>query len=97
MLTPVIAHSDEPPAMRRLNELRRAQPGDPTLRNLLGVLTQKLDLCARLPVFEYEATSDGDERCALAFRRLADAERRSTSEVIECLREHLTRTATEGS
>ena len=61
-----------------INELR-GDPGDATLQNLLGVLTAKLDLCARLPVFAFEAGNAGHESCALAFRQLADTGGRSMS------------------
>jgi hypothetical protein len=71
-----------------INELR-GDPGDATLQNLLGVLSAKLDLCARLPVFAFEAGNAGHESCALAFRRLADSERRSFDELLVCLRSHL--------
>ena len=76
-------------APRRLGDLRRSQPADVTLKNIVGVLTTKLELCARLPVCEFEAASDGDERCAASFHALAEAERSSCEEVIECLRAHL--------
>ena len=71
-----------------INELR-GDPGDATLQNLLGVLSAKLDLCARLPVFAFEAGNAGNESCALAFRRLADTERRSFDELLACLKTHL--------
>jgi hypothetical protein len=74
---------------RRLTDLRRAQPTDATLRNLLGVLSAKLELCASLPVYEWEAGSEGHEDCAAAFRMLAEAERQSCNEVLNRLREHL--------
>ena len=67
----------------------RGDPGDATLQNLLGVLSAKLDLCARLPVFAFEAGNAGHESCALAFRRLADSERRSFDELLACLKTHL--------
>jgi hypothetical protein len=85
----VISRTNASEATRRLTDLRRAQPTDATLRNLLGVLTAKLDLCASLPVYEWEAGTEGHEDCATAFRMLADAERRSCNEVLEQLREHL--------
>jgi hypothetical protein len=85
----VIRSRDENDTVRRLADLRRAQPTDATLRNLLAVLTEKLDLCARLPVFEWEAESEGHAGCASAFRSLADAELRTCAEVLDCLREQL--------
>jgi hypothetical protein len=85
----VISRTDPREATRRLTDLRRAQPADATLKNLLGIVSAKLELCASLPVFEWEAGSEGHEECAAAFRALAEAERRSCSEVIDRLREHL--------
>lgn len=74
---------------RRLTELRRAHPADATLQNLLSVLAAKLDLSTRLPVFEYEATSEGHEACARAFEVLADAERAHVGELLRLLRTHV--------
>ena len=82
---------------RRLNELRRAHPADATLQNLLTALGAKLDFCARLPVYEYEAATEGHEDCARAFEVLAHAERAHVGELLNILRTHLdhslTRTA----
>ena len=72
----MISQTDPNQATRRLTDLRRAQPADATLKNLLGVLNAKLELCASLPVYEWEAASEGFHECARAFRDLADAERR---------------------
>jgi hypothetical protein len=88
-----VVRSDESNAVRRLSDLRRAQPGDPTLQSLLEILVLKLDLCARLPVCEYEARSQGHDTCVSAFRRLADIERQSFNDLLACLREHLDSTA----
>jgi hypothetical protein len=88
-LVTVISQTHPSEATRRLTDLRRGQPTDATLRNLLGVLSAKLELCASLPVYEWEAGSEGHERCAAAFRHLAEAERRSCDEVLEQLRMHL--------
>jgi hypothetical protein len=79
----------EPDETRRLGALRRGQHADATLRNLLGVLSAKLELCATLPVYEWEAGSEGYDECAAAFRDLADTERRTCSDMIDRLREHL--------
>lgn len=77
---------------RRLNELRRAHPADATLQNLLVVLGAKLDLCARLPIFEYESASEGHDECATVFQGLARDERASVNELLRVLRSHLDRT-----
>jgi hypothetical protein len=72
-----------------ISDLRGAQPADATLQNLLGVLGAKLELCSRLPIFEYEAGNEGHEAAAAAFRRLADVERQSFNELLASLRRHL--------
>ena len=85
----VTSRTDSSPATRSLSDLRQAQPGDATLRNLLGILNMKLELCANLPIFEWEAGSEGWTERATAFRDLAEAERSSCSQVLEQLRLHL--------
>ena len=85
----MIGRPDESDTIRRITDLRKSQPADSTLKNLVGVLTIKLDLCSRLPVFEWEADNEGHDSCARAFRALADAERRSCGEVLDSLRDHL--------
>jgi hypothetical protein len=80
-------------ASRRLGELRRMQPADTTMRNLLALLTTKLEICAGLPVWEWEAGNEGHREQAAGFRALAAAERRSCIDIMEWLREHLERTA----
>jgi hypothetical protein len=72
-----------------ISDLRGAQPADATLQNLLSVLSAKLELCSRLPIFEYEAGNEGHEATAAAFRHLAEVERRSFNEMLACLRQHL--------
>jgi hypothetical protein len=74
---------------RRLAELRRAYPSDPTLENLLSVLRSELDLCARLPIFAYEATTDGHDDCASLLRTLAATERAHVEQVLTALQRHL--------
>jgi hypothetical protein len=76
-------------ATQRLAELRSAQPCDTTLQNLLSILNAKLDLSARLPVFEYEADSEGFQEVASFMSALASAERESVHEVLRSLRIHL--------
>ena len=76
---------------QRLAELRSAQPCDTTLQNLLSVLTAKLDLSARLPVFEYEADSEGFPEVASFMSALASAERQNVEDIIRSLRAHLDR------
>jgi hypothetical protein len=84
-----MGRTQESDAAVRLSNLRRAQADDPTLKNLLAILTTKLELCSRLPVLEWEAAHAGDANCAAAFRRLAEEERRSCSDMMDCLQKHL--------
>jgi hypothetical protein len=74
---------------RRLSDLSAAHPADRTVENLLRTLTAKLDLCARLPVYEYEADSEGHYASASAFQQLGVTERRTFDELLRCLRAHL--------
>ena len=90
-------HPDQTSAARRISDLRREQPGDPTLQNLLALLSAKLELCARLPILEYEAKSQGHETSARALRRLAEVERESFNEMLVCLRRHLDETSGAGT
>ena len=81
--------SNPPSSSRRLSELARVHPADRTLQNLLGTLSAKLEMCSRLPVYEYEAASEGHEASAVAFHELAELERRSFNNLLTCLRVHL--------
>jgi hypothetical protein len=81
--------SNTSPTGRRLSDLARVHPADRTLQNLLGTLSAKLELCSRLPIFEYEASSEGHTVCATAFQDLAALERQSFNELLLCLRQHL--------
>jgi rubrerythrin len=74
---------------RHLAELREAYPTDSTLDNLLTLLRAELDLCARLPVFIYEAATEGHDECASLLRRLAEAERTHVEQVLAMLQQHL--------
>ena len=83
----MIQHGDS--QSRRLSDVSRAQPGDVTLQNLLGVLVTKLDSCRRLPLFAFEAANEGHTTCARAFRDLADAERAALDGLLDHLADHL--------
>src|SRR3954449_10045897 len=85
----VVTDPSAPRPSRRLSDLTAAHPADRTLENLLRTLTAKLDLCARLPVFEYEADAEGHHASADAFERLAISERHSFEELLRNLRNHL--------
>jgi hypothetical protein len=80
---------DDPVTLRRLSDLRRSQPADATLRNLLGTLNAKLEICARLPVLAYEAEQEGHEQAAATFRELAAEERRALNLLLLSLKDHL--------
>ena len=82
----MIGSGDKSAAARRLTELQLTAPVDGTLRNLLGVLNTKLELCSRLPVYAWEAGHDGHPELAASFNRLAEAERNSCGLVIDELR-----------
>jgi hypothetical protein len=73
--------------------LARSQPADHTLQNLLYALTTKLELCSKLPIFEYEASSEGHEACARAFEELAATERTTFDTLLQTLHRHLDATA----
>jgi hypothetical protein len=73
----------------RLSDLARVHPADRTLQNLLGTLSAKLELCSRLPVFEYEATTEGHTEVAGVLAHLAALERQSFGDLLLCLRDHL--------
>jgi hypothetical protein len=75
--------------IRRLSDLRRAQPADATLRNLIDILQAKLELSARLPVLVFEAEDDGDHAGAQLFRSLVASEKRQINTLLDGLRAHL--------
>ena len=81
--------SDPTDATVRLSDLRRAKAADVSLENLLNALTGKLQDCARLAVFEYEAGSEGHADLALAFHDLGLVERDSFRLLLDHLRRHL--------
>jgi len=78
-------------AGRSLSDLRRVHPTDSTLQNLLTLLKAELDLCARLPVFEYEAAAEGHDECATMLHSLGELERANVEELLKTLQRHLDR------
>ena len=76
------AIDDDPP---RLTDLRGAQPADVTFQNLLQLLKEKIEICGRLAVYEYEARSEEHFECAEGFRALAAAERASYESLLRSL------------
>jgi hypothetical protein len=73
----------------RLSDLQRSHAADATLKNLLSTLTGQIQTCAKLAVFEYEASNEGHQALALAFRELGEVERASFNTLLEYLRRHL--------
>ena len=73
----------------RLTDLQRSHAADATLKNLLSTLTNQIQSCSRLAVFEYEADSEGHKELALAFHDLAEIERTSFNTLLQYLRRHL--------
>ena len=88
---------DDSTAAPLLDDLRRALPADATLQNLLGIMSTKLDLCGRLPIYEYEANIEGHRTSAAAFHELAQVERESFNALLSCLRRHLDETGSGGA
>ena len=76
---------------RSLTDLRSAAPADSTFDNLLTLLRAELDLCAQLPLFEYEAVSEGHDECAGELKALAERERTNCARLLSTLRRHLDR------
>jgi hypothetical protein len=91
MVGRVVPHSGS--ASGRLSDLTAAVPADRTLQNLLGLVSSKLDVCSRLPIFEYEAQTEGHVSSATVFHEIAEQERRSFANLLACLRLHLDETA----
>jgi hypothetical protein len=77
------------PIARRLTDLRQAHPADLTLQNLITSLSFTLDVCQRLPIFEYEADSEGHDAAASGFRGLASSERDQVKLLLSCIKGHL--------
>jgi rubrerythrin len=88
-----VLDQDDPVTLRRLSDLRRAQPTDETLKALLATLSTKLELCGRLPFLAYQADQEGFHDVATAFQNLAVAERRALDELLTSLRFHIDHTA----
>lgn len=86
-------HHESFSSLRRLVDLQAHQPADVTLQDIISLLTAKLALCHKLPVFEYNAASGGDEHVAQTFRDLMVAERASCDRVLVLLRAYLEESA----
>ena len=81
--------SDERVQALALGDLQLARPGDSTLQNLLAAVAAQLELCGRLPIYEYEARREGHWATAAVLHDLAGIERASFEALSECLRRHL--------
>jgi hypothetical protein len=57
-----------------LEQIRREHPDSHTLRSLVGVLHEKLDLAARYPMLRYEAGAEGRVECFEVIRALSALE-----------------------
>jgi hypothetical protein len=81
--------TDPDQATFRLSDLQRSRAADSSLKNLLSTLTDQIQTCARLAVFEYEADSEGHKALAGAFHELGERERASFNSLLDYLRRHL--------
>lgn len=70
---------------RNLEEIRKDQEGYATVRNLVAVLHDKLDLASRYGIYEFEATEEGLAACAATFEDLAHSEREQISRLLDLL------------
>ena len=59
---------------RTLEEIHRESFESPTLRGLVGVLNEKLQLRARYALLEYEAGMEGRPDCAALYRAMSGIE-----------------------
>ena len=59
---------------RTLEEIHRESFESPTLRGLVGVLNEKLQLRARYALLEYEAGMEGRPDCAALYRVMSRIE-----------------------
>jgi hypothetical protein len=67
------------------------------MRNLLELMREKLDLCARLPVFELEADNEGHAAAARLFRELGEIERDSFDALKLRLQSEIEATSADGA
>jgi hypothetical protein len=59
---------------RTLEEIHQDHPDSPTLRGLVGVLNDKLQLRARYALLEYEAGMEGRRDCSQLYRAMSRME-----------------------
>jgi hypothetical protein len=59
-----------------LEQIRQEHPDSETLRGLVGVLQEKLDLRSRYPMLRYEAGAEGRVECFELIRSLSALEQK---------------------
>lgn len=69
--------------------IREAKPVSNTFHNLVQTLSVKLDSAARYGLYEEDAHSEGHEDCAQQFEAMAERERQSIRELVECIQRHV--------
>jgi hypothetical protein len=70
-------------------QIRRAEPIQNSIHDVIQTLSVKLDSAARYGLYVEDARKDGLDDCAELFDRLAEQEQRAISELLGCLRDHL--------
>jgi hypothetical protein len=78
--------SDANAMIRRLSELQATQASDQTLRNLIDVLRDILDLGARIPMMVFEAQQEGNDDVASLFRSLLTSQNRDKAAVLDAVK-----------
>jgi rubrerythrin len=72
-----------------IERIRTEQPVKNTVHNLIQTLSTKLDSAARYGLYQEDASADGMEDCADVFARLAERDRESINDLLECLKGHI--------
>jgi hypothetical protein len=78
----------EPMAMG-IEQIRTERPVKNTVHNLVQTLSVKLDSAARYHLYEEDAKEEGLEDCVDVFARLADRDRESIDDLLQCLKDHI--------
>jgi hypothetical protein len=81
-----VTGSQRAPRFTRISDIRSGTPADTTLQNLVGLLHQKLEMSARLPILAYEADGEGHKACAELFRSFAVVEHEQIVVLLDALR-----------
>lgn len=72
-----------------IERIRSEKPVSNTFHNLVQLLNVKLDSAARYGLYEQDAYEEGYRDCAQQFARLAERDRQSIAELLECVRLHV--------